>query len=202
MTGAMRAMLTLLIFVLLGATARAYELSGMVLENGVSQSNVLVCVRGSAPIKEPPAEGLVWNIQNETLIPKVMVVRAGQKLTIKNNDSSRAIVVHTVMSKSKEQSRLAIPDGRLEYNFTNPELFARVHLQQAGTVFTGYLCVLEPEVLIYALTDAKGSFVIPNLTPGKYTVETIDRRQRKSSQMVELGTRSVSLIFDSKPPGL
>jgi hypothetical protein len=170
------------------------DVSGRVLSLGTSQdlAGALVYVVSGPKLGAalPPREPPKLLISNGRLDPQVLVVMAGETFTITNADATG----YNVQLKFREriESNLAVSKGsNLLVKAGGPELFAGVS-EDLGRLF-GYICVLDHPV--YALTDAKGMFKLPDLAPGTYTVEAAHQRHGRVKREITVGATSVNVDF-------
>jgi plastocyanin len=138
--------------------------SGTVVVKGVkSSADAVITLEAPGLELSPPAEPVKIDQKGFRFIPHVVVVQTGTTIRFLNNDPEP----HNVYS----------PEGR--YNLgTWPTGDTRDHSFKKPGIFT-QLCNIHPDMLAYvvvvdtphfAVTDAKGSFVIRNVPPGKYTL--------------------------------
>ena len=138
--------------------------SGTVVVKGVRSSADAVITLEAPGLKlSPPAEPLKIDQKGFRFIPHVVVVQTGTTIRFLNNDPEP----HNVYS----------PEGR--YNLgTWPTGDTRDHVFKKPGIYS-QLCNIHPDMLAYvvvvdtphfAVTDAKGAFVIRNVPPGKYTL--------------------------------
>ena len=138
--------------------------SGTVVVKGVKSSADAVITLESPGLElSPPAEPVKIDQKGFRFIPHVVVVQTGTTIRFLNNDPEP----HNVYS----------PEGR--YNLgTWPTGDTRDHVFKKPGVYS-QLCNIHPDMLAFvvvvdtphfAVTDAKGAFVIRNVPPGKYTL--------------------------------
>ncbi len=115
----------------------------------------------------PPAEGVVLEQRGCQFVPRVLALRTGQTLAVKNADP----VSHNIHPTPKEnrdwnqQQPPGAPD--LQRKFAIPEVMIPVKCNVHNWM-RSYIGVLDHPFL--AVTDASGKFAWPDLPPGKYTL--------------------------------
>lgn len=158
--------ITGLIFLFLGPgstlLATAETVRGTVEVTGQgSNANAVVSIEASDLDYTPPAEPVKIDQKGFRFIPHITVVVPGATVRFLNNDPEP----HNVYS----------PEGR--YNLgTWPTGETRDHTFDEPGIYT-QLCNIHPDMLAYvvvlptpyfAVTDAKGSFEVDGVRPGKY----------------------------------
>ena len=115
-----------------------------------------------------PATGsVVLEQKGCQFVPRVLALRTGQTLTVKNADP----VSHNIHPTPKEnrdwnqQQPPGAPD--LQRRFARPEIMVPVKCNVHNWM-RSYIGVLDHPFL--AVTDAKGEFAWPDLPPGSYTL--------------------------------
>lgn len=132
--------------------------------------NVFVYIKENVPKTTPsPAalEPLIFDQQGCRYTPRVIGVRVGQVLQIKNSDPT----LHNVhaLSKANPAFNLGMPTiGVLEKKFEKPEMAIRVKCDVHGWM-NAYVHVLDHPY--FAVTGNKGDFQIKNVPAGKYVLE-------------------------------
>lgn len=132
-------------------------------------------------------------------LPYVSAVQTGQKIVVKNSDP----VLHNVHTTPKvagndEKNLAQMPGGAdLEFAFAKPEEFLRFKCDVHPWMFS-YVTVLDHPY--FAVTGKDGSFKIPDVPPGNYTIEVKHRKAGSASQEVEVtdAGASVDLAIELK----
>lgn len=136
--------------------------------------DVFVYVKsGLKPSDIPPLDStpalMVLDQRGCMFAPKVIGLRAGQQIKIRNSDPNG----HNVRSLAKNNSKFNFSMPRaLELpkpiTFSKPELGIRMKCDLHGWMVS-YVEVVEHP--FFAVTDENGKFQIENLPPGEYTIE-------------------------------
>lgn len=122
--------------------------------------------------------------------PKVIGLRVGQGLKIRNSDANG----HNVRSLAKNNSKfnysmpraLELPNPA---TFSKPELGIRMKCDLHGWMVSYIQVVDHP---FFAVTDENGKFQIENLPPGEYTIEARHENPR-------LGVKTVKVSVGTGP---
>lgn len=160
--------------------------------------NVFVRVAAGLPAGQtypPPKEPVVLDQNGCHYVPHVVGVQVGQPLKILNNDGT----LHNVhgMPKKNPQFNFAMPKfvKQKETNFATPEVMMAVKCD-VHPWMSGYIGVVENP--FFAVTGADGTFAIPNLPPGEYTVEAWQEKYGTQSAKVKVdanGTGTADFKF-------
>jgi plastocyanin len=161
----------LLAAIVLGATlsALAGDLHGKVTCKGVRDSSNAVVYVAAIPGKSfaPPKDHAKMDQKNLVFVPHVLPVVVGTTVDYQNSDA----VLHNVFSPDACCDKFNLgtwPKGQSKsYTFTkecSATLLCKVHPEMEGFV----VAVPTP---YYAVTKADGSYAIPNVPDGSYTVK-------------------------------
>lgn len=132
--------------------------------------NVFVYVKaGLAPRAYPAPAGKVEVDQSGcAYLPRVVGVRTGQTVVMKNSDST----IHNVFAQAgaNPQFNRGLPyaDMSFEKTFEKPEVMVTLRCN-VHPWMTAYVGVLDHPY--FAVTTPDGKFTIPDLAPGTYTLE-------------------------------
>jgi plastocyanin len=149
-------------------------------------ANVFVYVKTGLEGKQfAPAEGPVTIDQKGCKFwPRVMGVRVGQIIRVTNSDP----VTHNIhpqarMNREWNQSQ---PEGAppLERKFVRPEVMIRIKCN-VHSWMRAWAGVLEHPY--FAVTGDDGSFEIPNLPHGEYTIEAWHEKLGTQQQQITVG---------------
>ena len=133
-------------------------------------------------------------------VPYVAAIQTNQKLLVRNSDPVLHNVHPTpVVAGNTEKNLAQLPKGKdLEFMFPKEELFLRFKCDVHPWMFS-YVSVVDHPY--YAVTGEDGSFKIPNVPPGKYTVEVFHRKAGKATQEIEVpasGAKDINFALDVK----
>ena len=160
-------------------------------DNGLG--NVFVYVKSGAPKTPPSGEAPLLDQVNCMYQPYVMGVVAGQKLKVRNSDP----LMHNVhpTPKNNPEKNFAQPvKGQVnEVTFDKPEVLVRVKCDVHQWMFA-YIGVVEHPY--FAVTDKDGNFKIPNLPPGKYTIEAFHLKAGTATQDLQVDKDKKDLNFE------
>lgn len=146
-------------------------------------ANVFVWIKQGASPTPPPAnaEKPVLDQTGCQFEPYVMGVVTGQKFTIRNSDA----VLHNVHATPKVNKEFNFAEPTkgqaMERSFDKPEVLVRLKCDVHPWMFA-YIGVVDHPY--FAVTDKDGSFRIPNLPAGKYTVEAFHLKAGKKEQEI------------------
>jgi plastocyanin len=121
--------------------------------------------------------------------PHVVAVMAGQKLDVSNNDQA----IHNVflMSQVNQPSNRSAEPGSppIEEVLTTPELAIPVKCN-VHPWMKGYVFVFDHPY--YAITKADGTFTLPNLPPGTYTIAAWQEMYGTTEQTVTIAPKQAA----------
>jgi hypothetical protein len=127
--------------------------------------------------------------------PHVLGLVAGQQLDIINSDET----LHNIHAfpEKNEAFNLGMPVKGMKYTkkFDKPEVMVKIKCDVHGWMLAWAGVLPHP---FFAVTAADGSFTIPNLPPGTYTIEAWQEKLGTQTQQVTVGdkeTKTVSLAF-------
>jgi len=160
--------------------------------------NVFVRVIGSFPSTPVPKEPVVIDQRKCVYAPRMVGMRLGQTLQFRNDDQ----LLHNVHSSSAHENsfNVAQPIAGMVYSFTpkSEEVMVKIgcDVHRWMTAYVGV--VTNP---YFAVSGADGSFEIPNVPPGKYTLEAWHEQlgTLTSAVVVKSGaTASAGLTYEIK----
>lgn len=172
---------------------QAGDLHGKVTCKGVRDSANAVVYVAAIPGKTfaPPKQHAMVDQKNLVFLPHVLPVLVGTTVDFKNDDA----VLHNVFSPDACCSRFNLgtwPQGQSRsYTFANEcqaTLLCKVHPEMEGFV----VAVPTP---YYAVTKADGTYTIPNVPDGSYTVK-IWHPKLKATQKTVAVTGSTEAAFE------
>lgn len=171
-------------------------------------ADVFVHLSGGLPNGRfpPDTEPVLIDQRSCWFFPQVVGAQTGQTLLVRNSDPLLHNVHWTpVVAGNPESNRAQLPKGQdLAYTFFQPELFLRLKCDVHPWMFAHVGLLDHPW---FAVTDAKGDFVLPELPPGEYEVHAVHRRTHPTGTglrlraIVEAG-RETTVRFEIVPRGL
>jgi plastocyanin len=126
--------------------------------------------------------------------PQILAIQTGQKLVVKNSDSC----IHNVhcvpkVADNPESNQVQMPGGAdLTYTFPKPEMFITYKCDVHPWMFAWVSVFDSP---YYCISDKQGKFIIKNVPPGKYTVESNHRKLGTQTKDVEVKDSNVTVDF-------
>ncbi len=119
-------------------------------------------------------------------IPSIFAVQTGQKINIKNSDP----VLHNVhaqpsdTSGNKEMNTAQMPNGpEISTTFSKPEMFLKFKCDVHPWMFAWVSVFDHP---YFAVSGKDGSFKIPNVPAGKYTIQAAHRKAGVETKEIEV----------------
>ena len=168
-------------------------------------ANVFVYIKkGAPPTPAPAGQEPVLDQIDCQYQPYVMGMVAGQKLTIRNSDP----IMHNIHATPKPGT------GNKEFNFAQvtkgaenkdktfdkPEVLVRMMCNVHPWMFA-YIGVLDHPY--FAVTGKDGSFKIPNVPAGTYTLEAYHLKAGAKQQEIKLGSddkKTIDFELEVPPP--
>jgi len=148
---------------------KAYDESEVVNPNS-TLANVFVYVKTGLEGKQFPIPATPATIDQKGcwFTPRVLGIQVGQTLSVVNSDPVTHNI-HPMAEINREWNHSqGAGDEPLARKFTKPEVMIRVKCNIHSWMHA-FIGVLDHPY--YAVSDASGSFTIPNLPPGEYTLE-------------------------------
>lgn len=174
-----------LLALLVGAsTASAGSIHGKVALKGANGTDDAVVYVDTIPGKSfpPPTEHAVMDQKNLTFVPHVLPVLVGTTVDFKNSDN----LAHNVFSLTPCTGGFNLGtwgQGKVKsHTFDKPcpaEILCIIHQEMDAWV------VVVPTPY-YAKTDADGTYTIPDVPDGSYTVKAWHQRVKGESQEVSV----------------
>lgn len=163
-----------------------------------SVGNVFVRLEGTFPQPPVPSAPVVIDQRACVYGPRVVGVRVGQTLQIRNDDD----LLHNVHSSSVSSNSFNVgqPKAGLVFAFTprTPEVMVKLgcDVHRWMTAFVGVMA--HP---YFAVTDSSGRFTIANVPAGTYTLKTWHERfgESSTSVTVKIGAAVVADISYASP---
>ena len=176
-------------------TPPAFE--GVVTGPNNSLQNVVVYVSAGAPDETNGGPVITLRQRGCRYTPHVIALRINQEIWVQNDDS----VTHTVhpMARTNKEWNRSQPPGTPPFaiKYDKPE-FIRVRCELHPWM-RGVFAVMKNSH--YAVTDDSGSFTLPALPPGKYTITAWHETYGEMSKEVTITageTSSLSFVFKAK----
>jgi len=164
---------------------------------GNSLENVVVYVSAGAPNDAAPSTAAIFTQKGCRYIPHLLALQVNQELKITNEDQT-VHNVHPQPKRNREWNKSQPPGARpISESYEQAEFIpvkCNVHPWMHGT-----LAVMPNSH--YAVTGAGGSFSLPNLPPGKYTITAWHESYGEQSQEVTISgseTHTINFVFKAK----
>lgn len=149
-------------------------------------ANVFVYLDGNFPATPVPTMPVVIDQRTCVYAPRVVGMRVGQRLQIRNSDE----LLHNVHSSSATSNSFNVAQAHagasFEFTPKAPEIMVKVgcDVHRWMTAFVGV--VSHP---YFAVTDANGQFTIPRVPPGTYTLKMWHEQfgERRQTLVVRAG---------------
>jgi plastocyanin len=150
-------------------------------------ADVVVSLQGiSGKSAGASAKAAVLDQKNCLYVPQIMAVQTGQKLIVKNSDP----VLHNVDvqpasdSGNPPKNEAQVPGGAdLTFSFPKPEMFLKIKCDVHQWMFAWVSVFDHP---YFAVSAKDGTFKIPNVPPGKYTLQAAHRKAGTVTREVEV----------------
>jgi plastocyanin len=172
----------------------------MVGGDGKSLANVFVYVKDGLGnySYDPPTDSPKIDQHECRYHPHVFGMRVGQTLEIVNSDPT----LHNIHAMPKANSEFnngqPIQGMKMTHVFDKPEVMVPFKCDVHGWM-NAYVGVLPHPY--FAVTKEDGTFELPNLPPGTYTIEAWHEKMGPMTQSVTLGPKdSKEITFSFKPP--
>ncbi len=165
---------------------------------GNSLENVVVYIsNGPAESGIQPARPALFDQKDCHYTTHVLALRAGQEISISNSDPF-SHNIHPLAKINREWNRIQ-PPGTPPFSYSyEKEEFIPVKCN-IHPWMQGYFVVLKTSH--FAVTGEDGTFRLPNLPPGKYTVTAWQEAYGTQKQEVTVSggeSQTVDFVFESK----
>ena len=135
---------------------------------------------------EVPKEKVLLQIKGHRFVPSVFGMRAGQELTIRNEED-HPYCVHALPFNNKEFN-VGLPRSGIEFTKKFDTVEVPIRIKDDVHPWMGAWVAVLPHPF-FAVTDGTGSFEIPGLPPGKYTIEAWHSLYAPVTKEVEVGEK-------------
>ena len=144
---------------------------------------------------EPPKESVSIDQHGCLFVPRVIGIRAGQPLDLKNSDSVTHNI-HPMPANNREwneQQSPGTPD--VQHRFARPEVMIPVKCNVHAWMHAWIGVIDHP---YFAVTGPNGAFTLPNVPPGDYTIAVWHEKLGEQKQPVHLdasGKAAISFTY-------
>jgi plastocyanin len=162
--------------------------------------NVVVYVsQGLGDAKfDPPQQPAVIEQKGCMYMPHVIAIRANQSLNVVNADATTHNI-HPSPNNNREMNQSQPPGVPLTLTFAREEIAIPVKCN-IHPWMRSYIAVFKHP--FFAVTGKDGSFEIPNLPPGNYTITAWHEKLGTSFQRITVGdseTKTLEFVFKAQP---
>ena len=134
-------------------------------------------------IFEPPRTPVILDQHGCEFVPRVVALRAGQTLQVKNSDPVSHNIHPMPLNNRDWNQQLPPSSPDLKRRFAHPEVMIPVKCNIHGWMKT-YIGVLNHPY--FAVTDANGEFTLEPLPPGRYTIAAWHELFGETVQQIEV----------------
>jgi hypothetical protein len=167
--------------------------------SGNALQNVVVYISsGTAESPSAPLRPVLFDQKNCHYTTHVLALRTGQEISISNSDPF-SHNIHPIAKINREWNRIQPPGTpAFSYSYESEEFIpvkCNIHPWMQG-----YFAVLKTGH--FAVTGEDGSFRLPDLPAGKYTVTAWQETYGTKQQEITVGgaeTQTVNFVFETKP---
>lgn len=135
---------------------------------------------------EAPKEKVLLQLKGHRFVPAVFGLRAGQELTIRNEED-HPYCVHALPFNNREFN-VGLPKRGIEFTKRFDTVEVPIRIKDDCHPWMGAWVAVLPHPF-FAVTDGAGRFEIPGLPPGKYTIEAWHSLYAPVTKEVEVGER-------------
>jgi plastocyanin len=160
-------------------------------------ANAFVSLDGNFPGTPAPTTPVVINQQDCMYAPRVVGARVGQTLQLKNNDETTHNLHALSMAGNDFNTSQPTKGMVFEYTLKAGEI---LHIKcDIHGWMNSYVGIVDHPY--FAVSGADGSFTIPNVPPGKYTVRVWHETLGAMMQTIEVQAGKTSTLDVSYGPG-
>ena len=144
-----------------------------------------------------PAEAVTFEQKGCIYQPHVVALRANQKIKLVNSDNLTHNV-HPIPANNREWNKAEPAGSTTEESFAREEIAIPVKCN-VHPWMKSYIAVFKHPY--FAVTGKDGSFQLPNLPPGEYTVEAWHEKLGTMTQKITIASgesKSVDFTFKSR----
>ncbi|HMD16194.1 MAG TPA: carboxypeptidase regulatory-like domain-containing protein [Terriglobales bacterium] len=145
---------------------------------------------------DPPTQPVVISQKGCLYEPHLLAVRENQPFEVVNDDPT-SHNIHPTPANNREWNKAELPGATVEEAFAREEIAIPVKCN-VHSWMRGYIAVLKNPY--FAVTKQDGSFDLPNLPPGTYTIKVWHEKLGTASQTITIGanqTKEISFVFKS-----
>jgi len=145
---------------------------------------------------DPPSQPAVIEQKGCLYAPHVLAIRAHQQLQVVNSDPTLHNI-HPLPANNREWNKAEAPGTTAEETFAREEVAIPVKCN-VHPWMRSYVAVFNHPY--FAVTGKDGSFELPNLPPGTYTIKAWHEKLGTSTQQVTIGAnenKPVDFVFKS-----
>jgi hypothetical protein len=163
-----------------------------------SLANVVVYISAGAPDENAPSQAPTFDQKGCQYIPHVLALQVNQEFKIVNDDQT-SHNIHPLPKVNREWNKSQPPGSPpIVEKYDKPEFIpvkCNIHPWMHGQ-----FAVLKNSH--YGISGEDGSFRLPNLPPGKYTLTAWHESYGEQTQEVTIAgteTKTINFVFKAKP---
>jgi plastocyanin len=169
-----------------------------------SLANVFVRLQGTFPATPVPTEPVTIDQRACVYVPRVLGVRVGQTLQVRNDDE----IMHNVHSLSVKSNTFNVSEPKAgmvqQFKIKDEEVMLRIKCDIHSWMTTYVGVVSNP---YFAVTNKAGMFEIANVPPGTYTIVAWQERYGPLTKTVTVKAGAPATVdftytgTEKAPPG-
>ena len=156
-----------------------------------SLANVFVRLQGNFPATPVPSEPVTIDQRSCVYVPRVIGVRVGQTLQVRNDDE----ILHNVHSLSVKSNTFNVSEPKAgmvqQFKMKDEEVMLRIKCDIHSWMTTYVGVVPNP---YFAVSTKGGTFEIANVPPGTYTIIAWHERYGPVTKMVTVRAGAVAAV--------